>query len=186
MAPPLAASMGIGCGLEFRTDILYNRAVSTIVWLAQGVYQSDHIPSMMEAVEQGVLMPNQIRFFAGYAGWTAGQLAWEVESGTWWVAAASSSLIRDCLQGINLSPWMGPAPSWHHAAIMPNPVLSVPEVTPGKMFYTHAYCNSCYCLQASPHSPGKVISSGCIPADVHQASSVRHLVGRRGQQQPHL
>lgn len=51
------------------------------------------------AMNDGTLPPDKVRFFLGYAGWVVAQLAWEVEVGSWWVAAASSSLIRECMQG---------------------------------------------------------------------------------------
>ena len=68
----------------------------------QGIYQCDSMEVLAGAMNEGSLPPEQVRFFLGYAGWTVEQLAFEVEVGTWWVAAASSSLIRECLQGIGL------------------------------------------------------------------------------------
>jgi putative transcriptional regulator len=41
----------------------------------------------------GVMMPSEIRFFLGYAGWTPGQLEAEFEEGSWYTADASRELI---------------------------------------------------------------------------------------------
>ncbi|MEI7787294.1 MAG: YqgE/AlgH family protein [Chlorobiaceae bacterium] len=41
----------------------------------------------------GVMLPSEIRFFLGYAGWTAGQLESEFEEGAWYTAEASKEMI---------------------------------------------------------------------------------------------
>ena len=65
----------------------------------QGIYKCDDMEVLAAAMNEGTLPPEKVRFFLGYAGWVVAQLAWEVEVGSWWVAAASSSLIRECMQG---------------------------------------------------------------------------------------
>ncbi len=50
-------------------------------------------------MNKGLLPPEKVRFFSGYSGWGPGQLTWEVEVGSWWVAAASSTLVQECLSG---------------------------------------------------------------------------------------
>ncbi|XP_057974576.1 uncharacterized protein LOC131162284 [Malania oleifera] len=44
-------------------------------------------------VRNGVLKPQDFRFFVGYAGWQLDQLREEIESDYWYVAACSSNLI---------------------------------------------------------------------------------------------
>ncbi|KAL9379695.1 hypothetical protein Peur_028177 [Populus x canadensis] len=44
-------------------------------------------------VREGVLKPQDFRFFVGYAGWQQDQLREEIESDYWYVAACSSNLI---------------------------------------------------------------------------------------------
>ncbi|KAL6184427.1 hypothetical protein ACLB2K_045828 [Fragaria x ananassa] len=44
-------------------------------------------------VKKGVLKPQDFRFFVGYAGWQLDQLAEEIESDYWYVAACSPNLI---------------------------------------------------------------------------------------------
>ena len=41
----------------------------------------------------GLMQPSEIRFFLGYAGWTAGQLESEFEEGAWYTAEASKEMI---------------------------------------------------------------------------------------------
>jgi putative transcriptional regulator len=44
-------------------------------------------------INTGVIKPSDIRFFLGYAGWSAGQLEEEFEEGSWYTAEASSEVI---------------------------------------------------------------------------------------------
>ncbi|KAJ6693170.1 hypothetical protein OIU85_003980 [Salix viminalis] len=44
-------------------------------------------------VREGVVKPQDFRFFVGYAGWQLDQLREEIESDYWYVAACSSNLI---------------------------------------------------------------------------------------------
>lgn len=41
----------------------------------------------------GVMRPSEIRFFLGYAGWSAGQLKAEFEEGSWYTAEASKEIV---------------------------------------------------------------------------------------------
>ncbi len=41
----------------------------------------------------GVMRPSEIRFFLGYAGWSAGQLEAEFEQGAWYIAEASRNIV---------------------------------------------------------------------------------------------
>ncbi|NTW74921.1 MAG: YqgE/AlgH family protein [Chlorobiaceae bacterium] len=44
-------------------------------------------------INTGVIKPSEVRFFLGYAGWSAGQLKDEFEEGSWYLAEGSSDLI---------------------------------------------------------------------------------------------
>ncbi len=44
-------------------------------------------------INTGVIRPSEVRFFLGYAGWSAGQLEEEFEEGSWYMAEGSSDLI---------------------------------------------------------------------------------------------
>ena len=48
-----------------------------------GLYWGGSITEIGEALREGRATLPDVRFFAGYAGWTAGQLAEEVERGDW-------------------------------------------------------------------------------------------------------
>lgn len=41
----------------------------------------------------GVMKPSEIRFFLGYAGWSAGQLESEFEEGSWYMADATADMV---------------------------------------------------------------------------------------------
>lgn len=59
--------------------------------VVQGVYfatQSEQIQTLMERPEE-----KRMRFFVGYAGWQAGQLESEMETGSWTVAPADSQRV---------------------------------------------------------------------------------------------
>ncbi|NTV99478.1 MAG: YqgE/AlgH family protein [Chlorobiaceae bacterium] len=44
-------------------------------------------------INTGVIQPSDIRFFLGYAGWSAGQLETEFEEGAWYTAEASRAVV---------------------------------------------------------------------------------------------
>lgn len=63
------------------------------------------IESAGDLVQTGRARPDDFRLLAGYTGWGAAQLRQEVAEGAWWVVAASSELIKECLKGA----WAGAA-----------------------------------------------------------------------------
>jgi hypothetical protein len=63
-----------------------------------GVYAGG-IESAGDLVQTGRARPDDFRLLAGYTGWGAAQLRQEVADGAWWVVAASSELIKECLKG---------------------------------------------------------------------------------------
>jgi len=49
-----------------------------------------------ELIEKAIaLSPDQVRLFAGYAGWAAGQLEFELKAGAWHVLPGSASIAFD-------------------------------------------------------------------------------------------
>jgi putative transcriptional regulator len=44
-------------------------------------------------INTGVIKPSEVRFFLGYAGWSAGQLEEEFEEGSWYTAEASNQVV---------------------------------------------------------------------------------------------
>jgi putative transcriptional regulator len=81
---------------------------------------ADGIHFTAEETQIETLVRNQaapIRFFVGYAGWSAGQLERELQSGSWLVAeadrvrvfTASDKLWSKVLAELTLRPWIDPA-----------------------------------------------------------------------------
>jgi putative transcriptional regulator len=44
-------------------------------------------------INTGVIKPSEVRFFLGYAGWSAGQLEEEFEEGSWYTAEANNQVV---------------------------------------------------------------------------------------------
>ena len=44
-------------------------------------------------INTGVIKPSEVRFFLGYAGWSAGQLEQEFEEGSWYTADGTSDIV---------------------------------------------------------------------------------------------
>ncbi|MDX1532490.1 MAG: YqgE/AlgH family protein, partial [Rhodothermales bacterium] len=74
-----------------------------------GVGWGGRFDDVAEGLRQGAFEEEHVRFFAGYAGWGAGQLVEEVDEGSWlvlpgeaaWVFTTEpESLWRDILQGL--------------------------------------------------------------------------------------
>ncbi|MEI6847729.1 MAG: YqgE/AlgH family protein [Chlorobiaceae bacterium] len=58
-----------------------------------GLYWGGDKNELSYLLNTGVIMPSEIRFFLGYAGWTPGQLEAEFKEGAWYTANASKELI---------------------------------------------------------------------------------------------
>jgi putative transcriptional regulator len=57
------------------------------------VYMGGDFEDLKELLRQGRVKPNQIRFFAGYSGWTAGQLKSELKQHSWILTSATKKLV---------------------------------------------------------------------------------------------
>lgn len=64
--------------------------------LVEGVYAGG-VESAAELVREGLASPSEFRLLAGYSGWAPGQLMQEIGSGSWFVVAASHTLILRCI-----------------------------------------------------------------------------------------
>ena len=51
--------------------------------LGQDVYWSGDFEMLLGLIGSGDVQPDEVRLFAGYSGWSAGQLAGEMEGQTW-------------------------------------------------------------------------------------------------------
>lgn len=100
MPPGRKVMMGGPCTPNGLFALHSSRGLQSSQPVLDGIYKCDDMDVLAAAMNDGTLPPDKVRFFLGYAGWVVAQLAWEVEVGSWWVAAASSSLIRECMQGV--------------------------------------------------------------------------------------
>ncbi|RYD50808.1 MAG: YqgE/AlgH family protein [Sphingobacteriales bacterium] len=60
-----------------------------------GIYWGSDIETVEEEVATGIKTPEDVQFYLGYSGWGIGQLADELQSGTWLIADASAALLFD-------------------------------------------------------------------------------------------
>ncbi len=58
-----------------------------------GVYWGGDFEEVLERLREGVLNPDDIRFFIGYSGWSSGQLNDELEQKTWITRQADLKLV---------------------------------------------------------------------------------------------
>lgn len=63
------------------------------VEIMPGVYWGGDFESVLQHLKDGTLDVNDIRFFIGYSGWSAGQLDGEMDEKTWLTVAATNELI---------------------------------------------------------------------------------------------
>lgn len=66
----------------------FGDGVPEAMHIVDGVYWGGDFEAIQEIVQAGQGNRRELRFFLGYSGWTAGQLAQEVELGGWILAEA--------------------------------------------------------------------------------------------------
>ena len=65
------------------------------VRVMDGLYWSGNFEQVKRAVNVGTLNEQNARFFIGYSGWDAGQLATELKQNTWIVTRTDSTFVFD-------------------------------------------------------------------------------------------
>lgn len=93
---------------EFEDTLFYGGPVSTellfyihtlgdklegSIEIMDGVYMGGDFDTLKDLLRIGKVKTTQIRFFAGYAGWTAGQLKSEMKQHSWIVTGAKKSIV---------------------------------------------------------------------------------------------
>lgn len=66
------------------------------VHIFDNLYWGGDFVVLKELIEQKMIQPNQVRFFAGYSGWTEGQLDDEINESSWLVSEISVADIMNC------------------------------------------------------------------------------------------
>ena len=64
--------------------------IKNSVQLTDNLYWSGSFEDLIFLIENGEVNSNQIRFFAGYSGWSSDQLEQELETDSWIVANSDS------------------------------------------------------------------------------------------------
>ena len=63
------------------------------VEVAPGVFWGRNFLAVLEALQQGALAVDTVRFFVGYSGWGAYQLKAELSEASWYLASATDDLV---------------------------------------------------------------------------------------------
>ncbi len=96
-------SLNLGGPVETDKIFFIHSAPETIsgsLEIAKGIYWGGNFNTAMKLIEDGKLSQRQIRFFAGYSGWNAGQLDSEISKKFWMVGKLSGQIIMDTQKDI--------------------------------------------------------------------------------------
>lgn len=69
--------------------------ISGSIEIVDGIYYGGNFKSTVKLIEEGKISSRQIKFFAGYAGWNAGQLTDEISKKFWMVGKLNPETIMD-------------------------------------------------------------------------------------------
>ncbi len=83
--PAAATPLGVGGPVQPDTLHFLHQLpdLPQAVDLGGGVAWGGHFERLLEGLVSGQVLPEQVRLYVGYSGWTAGQLAEEVKENVW-------------------------------------------------------------------------------------------------------
>ncbi|MCB2194761.1 MAG: YqgE/AlgH family protein [Bacteroidetes bacterium] len=67
--------------------------VPNSVHVIDNIYWGGDFDSLKELINEGIVQPDQVRFFLGYSGWSPNQLEGEIEDNAWLVATVDPSRV---------------------------------------------------------------------------------------------
>ncbi|MFN4121727.1 MAG: YqgE/AlgH family protein [Flavobacteriales bacterium] len=94
--PEFDAPVYFGGPVESNSLFFIHRQPDKIIGgseIGQGWYFGGNFEEIKQFIKLGLLKAEDIRFFAGYAGWDAGQLDFELEEDAWLVASDCSEFM---------------------------------------------------------------------------------------------
>ncbi len=93
----------VGFGGPVQTNTLHyihnkGELIEDSIPIGEGLYWGGDFEQLRTLSVQGLIKAYDIRFFVGYSGWSAGQLADEIAEGSWMVTDLTPSIVlRGCL-----------------------------------------------------------------------------------------
>jgi len=94
----------VGFGGPVQTNTLHyihnkGQLLEDSIPIGEGLYWGGDFEQLRTLSVQGLIKAYDIRFFVGYSGWSAGQLADEIAEGSWMVTDLTPSIVlRGCLE----------------------------------------------------------------------------------------
>lgn len=65
------------------------------LYVSDGLYMNGDSTELKDMLELDFAKPQELRFYLGYAGWSAGQLEIEIKEKSWLIGASNSVLVFD-------------------------------------------------------------------------------------------
>ncbi len=75
----------------FYVHRLNQKILPNVMYVMHDVFFGGNFKDLVKIIKDGLLLPEQIKFFLGYAGWKSGQLENELKNNYWLVSDISSN-----------------------------------------------------------------------------------------------